>query len=909
MNTIKYAMGVFTCVFVLVFFAAAVNGSVADSPWPLFQHDTFNNGLTTNPGPDYEDLAINFQEYVDAGASSPVIDQDGTVYVGGKDGCLYSVSPDGAVDCLYMTDGPIESSPALSADGTIYVASGDGYLYAISVNGSCLWRVQLDASIFTSPVIGPNDSIYVGTSSQEDQTGFLYAIGPDGQEQWKYRVGVTDFSSPAIDAFGTIYIGSTNGTLNALSSDGAFLWSYDIGLPIITAPVIGPDGSIYCSALTSLVALDSSGILKWEYTPEVSMLGAIVPSSFVASPVINSDGTLYIGGVLGDVHCLLDKDERAHIEWSMMLKDVTLADPVPLSISSSLLVTGQGDIFARSGNLLYAVSDGGDIVLDGFELGAAGDEASPGSGESSMALGANRTVYVTSSGNIFAVGTRNTTCAISGTISGDVVDTVFVYLRGAEMRETVTGADGTFSFAGLNQGNYLVTAYRQGVSFDPPGHEITIESADVADIDFIASADAPGIGTALADPTQVPNDAATPITFTAEVDPGIGSLSSVAIDLTPIGGSSAQQMQDNGDGTYSYTTVVPTDTSVGLKIIEIAATDNFGESARKVLTVDVVNWILGTILNKEYRVFVEAGDLLKITYWLPDVTSLQDDLVLQIFKPSNTSGAPDFEKTFSPEKSSFSVESPETGFWTYKVVSAAPAAMARSTRAGGSYAVNTSTAGSGVLFGVVRDAGSGMFLANSQVFTNSGGSTKTDEGYYVLLNPAGLATVTARATEYKPESNSVSISSGGSIESNMALEPGDFDNGTTIVPECVLASVFKQDIGTVALLRWFRDTRLAKSASGTSYTKQYYQFLPELKSIIKGNPLLEQEIRETVQMLLPAVIRALFGQQVVLSDAQKNQMIGCMKAIQQHGSERIGKELSGVITSVQQNRMLQDLGL
>jgi outer membrane protein assembly factor BamB len=80
--------------------------------------------------------------------SSPVIGEDGTVYVisghpdgtvyvGSADSKLYAISPPasgtaGTLRWSYRTDsGPLYSPPAIGADGTIYVGSHDGNLYAI----------------------------------------------------------------------------------------------------------------------------------------------------------------------------------------------------------------------------------------------------------------------------------------------------------------------------------------------------------------------------------------------------------------------------------------------------------------------------------------------------------------------------------------------------------------------------------------------------------------------------------------------------------------------------------------------------------------------------------------------------------------------------------------------------------
>ena len=70
--------------------------------------------------------------------SSPVIGEDGTVYVGCDDHYLYAIRPDGILKWKYKTGSWVRSSPAIGKDGTVYVGCDDGYLYAINGNSGGL---------------------------------------------------------------------------------------------------------------------------------------------------------------------------------------------------------------------------------------------------------------------------------------------------------------------------------------------------------------------------------------------------------------------------------------------------------------------------------------------------------------------------------------------------------------------------------------------------------------------------------------------------------------------------------------------------------------------------------------------------------------------------------------------------
>jgi outer membrane protein assembly factor BamB len=66
--------------------------------------------------------------------SSPAIDANGIVYMGGVDGNMYAVRPNGTLLWKFALGGAIGSSPAIDLDRTIYVGSTDGNLYAIGTS-------------------------------------------------------------------------------------------------------------------------------------------------------------------------------------------------------------------------------------------------------------------------------------------------------------------------------------------------------------------------------------------------------------------------------------------------------------------------------------------------------------------------------------------------------------------------------------------------------------------------------------------------------------------------------------------------------------------------------------------------------------------------------------------------------
>lgn len=88
-------------------------------------------------------------------------------------------------------------------------------------------------------------------------------------------------------------------------------------------------------------------------------------------------------------------------------------------------------------------------------------------------------------------------------------------------------------------------------------------------------------------PSAVYNNTSTPVVFSATATDD-GSVSSVNIDLSSIGGSSAVSMNAAGGNNYTYDYTVPVGIATGAKNINVSVTDNMGNVTTKpiVLTVN-----------------------------------------------------------------------------------------------------------------------------------------------------------------------------------------------------------------------------------------------------------------------------------------------------------------------------------
>ena len=320
-----------------------------DSPWPMICHDvrhTSCSPYSTANNPGTEKWRFNTDKWV---FDTPVIDEDGIIYVGSKWGNFYAVYPDGTQKWRSKLGGMIShSSPSIADDGTIYVACNDCYMYAINHDGSLKWMFSTGAVNQVSPSIGEDGTIYFGTMGPGSDKGRIYAVNPNGTEKWHYDTGYWVVSSPAIGDDGTIYIGSYDDYLYALYSNGTLRWRFKTGDNIIGSPSIADDGTIYIGSYDDyLYALYPNGTMKWKFYTEWGTSG---------NPSIAIDGTIYVGS-----DKIYANYPDGTLRWSFDLEADT-------SIGfSSPAISADGTIYIGTH---IGQSDGGEIIAinpDGTE--------------------------------------------------------------------------------------------------------------------------------------------------------------------------------------------------------------------------------------------------------------------------------------------------------------------------------------------------------------------------------------------------------------------------------------------------------------------------------------------------------------------------------------------------------------
>jgi hypothetical protein len=165
--------------------------------------------------------------------------------------------------------------------------------------------------------------------------------------------------------------------------------------------------------------------------------------------------------------------------------------------------------------------------------------------------------------------TGNTTYILSGTVSGVVPQGVTITLSGAGTGTTTTSAGGTYSFAGLSNGYYTVTASRANYKFTPASQNVPINYANAVAATII-SENALSISGHVADGSAV-------------------ATAGVTMTLTDVSLASSLTATTDASGNYTLNssltgtcTVTPSKNSLFNALLHTLTTYSFAPSSQQI---------------------------------------------------------------------------------------------------------------------------------------------------------------------------------------------------------------------------------------------------------------------------------------------------------------------------------------
>lgn len=247
-----------------------------------------------------------------------VVDADGEYHVHTADGYLHCITESGRQSYMPVQVGePLGyAAPIVDGWGNTLISAYNGGLVRVSREGKKDSRpyFRCRAKLDSSGVIAGN-VLYIGS-----EDGYLFAIelGAKGRNLWNqgkevgYAGGFLN-SSPAIAKDGTIVVATRAEKLMGFHPSGKVLWETFMPGQLLASPVIDSQGNIYVGVSSTdrrgsagwLVCVDgTSHKIRWQHP---------VNELIESTPVIGSDGSIYFGDNAGYVYALAPNgDER----WS-----------------------------------------------------------------------------------------------------------------------------------------------------------------------------------------------------------------------------------------------------------------------------------------------------------------------------------------------------------------------------------------------------------------------------------------------------------------------------------------------------------------------------------------------------------------------------------------------------------------
>lgn len=412
-KTFKFLHLLISAIILILAFSGLENVSaqLADSPWPLFGHDSRHTNVSPfEIGKDRKELLWSYKTGSSI-ESSPVIGTDGTIYVGSHDGFFYAFNKDGSVkwkvkltepsyDARWNVSKAIMASPAIASDGTVYINTASGYLHALIPSGNEKWRfpIRWSSDFWNSPNIGPDGTIYIGTARHEDSSSpgaGLVAINPDGTEKWRSleASGVTIVPSIADD--GTIVFGAADVTTNkgkiiSLDPGGKKKWEFWLEEWLEGSSAVGSDGTIFSGSKEgNFYALNPNGTEKWRFK---------TGGGISSTPTVGNDGNVYIGSWDGNFYAFDQKTGEKKWQFDVKVgRDPKLFEGYPgkETITTNSLLSKDGVlIFADVFDTVYAVDTAGKEVWRWKSEDSTGFASSP-------AISQDGVIYIGGEGGYF----------------------------------------------------------------------------------------------------------------------------------------------------------------------------------------------------------------------------------------------------------------------------------------------------------------------------------------------------------------------------------------------------------------------------------------------------------------------------------------------------------------------------
>ncbi len=364
------------------------------SPWPKFRRDAPQSGRSPVVPVDSGRAPWVFRTGKGV-FSSPVIDGEGTVYVGSADHSFYAIDGAGHLRWQFPTGEIIDSAALLDDQGRVIFGSGDGRLYALDRDtGTQQWAFLSDPpSVNDAFIRWFEGNVAIGAD------GILFAPNDNfctygvsrgsGKRLWCALTRDQTWSLPALDlATNTLLIGNNfpflGNTFALDAANGKRRWIARARGSVVASPLlttVGATRRVVVGAFDGLVRAHDleSGRPLWERR---------LRDHVYASAAEAADGTIIQPSADGTIYAL--RPEDGSIRWAFDTRE---------PIRSSPAIDGNGNIYVGSGEgKLFVLNPDGTLRWAMRLIDEARDDLN-----SSPALGADTIVIGGENGGVFGV--------------------------------------------------------------------------------------------------------------------------------------------------------------------------------------------------------------------------------------------------------------------------------------------------------------------------------------------------------------------------------------------------------------------------------------------------------------------------------------------------------------------------
>jgi len=300
-----------------------------------FMGDAAHTGRSENRGPSATPSPAWIYQTGARVFASPVVGNDGTVYVGSLDGQFVALNPDGSLKWRYAAGQKIYPS-ALVAGSSIIFGTHQKELVSLSLQGQPRWKLPLEDVVDGSATLGPDGRVYVAANG-------AYAVDLLGRLHWHKPTADHVRSAPVIHPARLVIIGTTEGSLLALRPDGSLAWSVQLRGAIEGAASIDDEGHIYTgTGRGEVIQVEQTGAVRWKFK---------TGDEVRATPAIARDGTIIVGSYDGNVYAI---SPSGALRWKVATGG---------RVRASARIDADGRIYVGSqDNFLYCIDPSGSVL-------------------------------------------------------------------------------------------------------------------------------------------------------------------------------------------------------------------------------------------------------------------------------------------------------------------------------------------------------------------------------------------------------------------------------------------------------------------------------------------------------------------------------------------------------------------